>query len=248
MYFDQNIRYSRNIALPQIGKSGQDKLLASKVLVIGAGGLGSPVLLYLAAAGVGNIGIVDGDKVDISNLQRQIIHNSDNVGQNKTESAWESLHDLNRDINIKCYHNNLSEDNIDIIDDYEIVADCSDNFATRLLISDYCYHHKKILVSAAVIGFDGQLSTYKPFLEDGSPCYRCIYPEAGSDEINCSSSGVLGSVVGVMGSLQATEIIKEILSVGESISGQLLRFNGLNNSYKKVKIKSDPECKCCSKS
>lgn len=248
MNTDQEIRYSRNITLKEISKNGQEKLLKSSVLVIGAGGLGSPLLLYLAASGIGNIGVIDDDKVDLSNLQRQIIHETSDIGCLKTESALESIYDLNPEINVEIFSEKLAEENISqIIRKYDVVADGSDNFETRFLVNDICYKEKKILVSAAIGGFSGQLYVFKAFADDKFPCYRCLYsdiPPLGTAP-KCSESGVLGSVAGTMGTWQATEIIKEILDIGESLAGYFIIFDALTSESRKVKIKPDPKCKCC---
>jgi len=248
MNLDQEIRYSRNITLKEISIEGQKKLLNSSVLVVGAGGLGSPLILYLAAIGVGKIGIIDDDKVDLSNLQRQIIHETNDIGCLKTESASESVYDLNPNIEIELYNKRLDKDNISgIISQYDVVADGSDNFETRFLINDTCYKERKTLVSAAISGFVGQLYTFKAFTNNELPCYRCLYadiPPAGTAP-KCSESGVLGSVAGIMGSWQATEIIKELLGIGESLAGHFIIFDALNSESRKIKIIPDPKCKCC---
>jgi len=244
---EQLNRYVRNITLKEIDEEGQEKLLNSKVLVIGAGGLGSPLLLYLAASGIGTIGIIDDDKVDLSNLQRQIIYKNDDVDQPKTHAAKKRLLELNPDINIITHQLRLDETNIDnIIKDYDIIADGSDNFETRFLVNERCFRHKKPLVSAAVVGFSGQVYTFKPYL-DGHPCYRCIYPELPAPNASppCREFGVLGSVVGQVGSFQATEIIKELLNIGESLSGKMIMIDALYADIKKVKINRDPNCLCC---
>jgi len=229
----QLVRYSRNIKLAEIGKAGQEKLLCSKVLVIGAGGLGSPLLLYLAAAGVGTIGIIDSDKVDLSNLQRQILHETSDIGIDKVESAKEALHDLNPEINIKTYCSRLDAGNIEeIIAGYDIIADGSDNFETRFLVNDTCYNLEKPLVSAAIAGFQGQLSTFKAYIDGNHHCYRCIYPDMPPAEVmpSCAEYGVLGAVAGVMGTWQAIEVIKELLGIGETLSGNLIVFNALDGT------------------
>lgn len=241
-------RYARHIVLREIGGSGQARLKAGKVLVAGAGGLGSPVLLYLAAAGIGTIGIVDFDDVSLSNLQRQIAHRTADVGRAKTQSADDAIGAINPHVKVVQHNVRLTADNaLDIIGAYDIVADGSDNFATRFLINDACFFAKKILVSAAVTEFDGQLATFKA--HDGAhPCYRCIFPEpppAGTAP-SCSETGVLGAAAGVMGTLQALEVIKEIAKVGESLAGHLLIYDALVTSFRKVRVKRDPECALCS--
>lgn len=248
MLHNQEIRYSRQLCLPQIGKQGQKKLLQSRVLVVGAGGLGSPLLLYLAGAGVGHIGIVDDDKVELSNLQRQIMHETGDVGVAKVHSARDALLDLNPDISVTCYPLHLDESNIDsIIADYDIIADGSDNFSTRFLINDRCFALKKPLVSAAIQGFTGQLSTFKAYLGQPHPCYRCIYPEIPPRDTAplCSETGVLGGVAGLMGTWQSIEIIKELLGFGESLSGSLVVFDALSATSRKVKVRRNNGCGCC---
>jgi len=245
---DQLIRYSRNIILPEIGEEGQKKLLAAKVLVVGAGGLGSPVLLYLAAAGVGTIGIIDDDRVELGNLQRQILHETADINQPKAESARDAIHDLNPDIKIEIFNKRLTAGNIKgIIRNYDIIADGSDNFETRFLLNDECFTAKKTLVSAAIHRFEGQLSVFKAYLGEKHPCYRCIYPEMPPPGTmpKCSEAGILGSVAGIMGAWQATEILKEITGAGESLSGWLIIFDALKSVSRKVKVKKNRECPVC---
>jgi len=241
---DQIRRYARHIILPEMGGTGQAKLLDSKVLVVGAGGLGSPVLLYLAAAGVGTIGVVDDDEVDLSNLQRQVLHTTDRVGISKVDSAAQAVAAINPDVKLVPIRARLDKDNIRaIISDYQVVADGSDNFPTRFLVNDSCRLEGKTLVSAAILRFDGQLSTYRP----GGPCYRCIYreePPAGSVP-TCSSAGVLGAMAGTMGSLQATEVVKELLGIGESMAGRLLIYDALAVTFRTIRVPRDPGCPLC---
>lgn len=246
MNHDQAIRYSRHTTLAHIGEKGQEKLLASKVLVVGAGGLGSPVLLYLVASGVGRIGIVDDDAVELSNLQRQIIHETSDIGRLKAHSASDTLYELNPDINVDTHAVRLDASNIDsIIKQYDIVADGSDNVKTRLLVNDACLKHQKTLVSAAINGFEGQLSTFKAYLGQGHPCYRCLYPHINeSHDVNCSGSGVLSPLVGVVGAWQASEVIKELLGIGQSLSGMLLRFNALDATTRKIRLHKHKGCIC----
>lgn len=244
---DQIQRYARHILLQEVGGIGQEKLLNAKVLVVGAGGLGSPVILYLAAAGVGTIGVIDDDDVDLSNLQRQIVHTTHRIGAAKTSSAREAVAAINPDVNLIEHQTRLRLDNIaSLIDEYDIVADGSDNFPTRFLINDACFFAKKTLVSAAVLRFDGQLSTYKP--QGGGPCYRCLYPEPPPEgQIpTCQEAGVLGAVAGVLGTLQATEVIKEVLGIGEGMAGRLLIYDALAATTRYVKINPDPACPLCS--
>ena len=241
-------RYSRNIILPEIGGEGQSKLLKSRVLVIGAGGLGSPLLMYLAASGIGNITIIDYDNVELSNLQRQIIHTTDNISKPKVISAKKFLLKLNPNINIIGEYKKIDKNNIsDYVKMHDVIADGSDNFNTRYLVADSCFALKKILVSAAITKFEGQISTWKNDSKS-SPCYRCLFPfnPSNGNTQNCSSNGVLGSVAGFLGSIQATEVIKEILSIGETLSGYLNIYDLLNNNSRKIKINKDPNCSFCS--
>lgn len=241
-------RYSRHILLPEVGGAGQQKLKAARVLVIGAGGLGSPLLLYLAAAGIGTLGIVDDDTVSLSNLQRQILHGTDDIGRRKTDSAIVALQTLNPHVRIVPHAERLTPENADVlIGAYDIVADGSDNFDTRFLVNDTCYRLKKTLVTAAILRFDGQLSTFKAYKGEPHPCYRCVFPEPpppGSVPA-CSEAGVLGALGGVMGSLQALEVVKEILDLGDSLSGRLLLYDALRGDVRTVKLRRDPHCKCC---
>lgn len=240
-------RYARHILLQEVGGIGQEKLLKSKVLVVGAGGLGSPLILYLAAAGVGTIGVVDDDKVDLSNLQRQIAHSTDRIGMAKTASAKQAVAAINPDVTVIEHNERLNAGNAaGLIAGYDVVADGSDNFATRFLVNDACFFARKPLVSAAVLRFDGQLATFKPHA--GGPCYRCIYPEAPppGQIPSCDEAGVLGAVAGVLGTLQATEVLKEILGIGESMAGRLLIYDALGAVMRQVKVKPDPACALCS--
>ncbi len=248
MNYNELRRYSRNIILPLIGEDGQKKLLDAKVLVIGAGGLGSPCALYLAASGVGSIGMIDDDEIELSNLQRQILHETSDIGRNKAESAKDALQDLNPDIKVTAINNRLSEENArEIIDEYDIVADGSDNISTRFLVNDTCYVFKKTLVSAAVLEFEGQISTFKAYMGEGHPCYRCLYPEPPPQDAmpSCSHNGIFAPIAGILGAMQAGEIMKEILNIGESLSGYLLRFNIRDNVISKTKLNKDNECLLC---
>ncbi|MEP3244071.1 MAG: molybdopterin-synthase adenylyltransferase MoeB [Sneathiella sp.] len=248
---EQMDRYARHIILREVGGIGQKKLLSSKVLIIGAGGLGSPLVLYLAAAGVGTIGIVDDDLVDLSNLQRQIAHGTADIGQPKVESARQAVARINPDVNIITHPERLTAENVEqIFEGYDLVADGSDNFNTRFLINDACYFLKKPLVSAAMLQFEGQLSTYKAFEGTEHPCYRCIFPAPPPPDVaqTCGEAGILGALAGTMGSLQATEILKELLDIGDSMSGQLLIYDALYTDFRKVKVRPDPECTLCGKS
>ncbi len=244
----QMLRYARHIVMPEVGGTGQAKLLSSSVLVIGAGGLGSPLLLYLAAAGVGRLGVVDNDTVDLSNLHRQIAHPTRNVGRTKTESAEQSVKALNPDIEMNLHEERLTAANaMSLISDYDLVADGSDNFATRTAVHQACFQAKKTLVSAAAQGVEGQLSTFKAHLGPPHPCYRCVFPEAPPDDLipSCAEGGVLGPVVGVMGSLQAIEVVKELISQGDSLSGKLLLYDALATAFTRIDVKRRPACVLC---
>jgi thiazole biosynthesis adenylyltransferase ThiF len=245
---EQIKRYARHIILPEVGGKGQEKLLNSKVLVIGAGGLGSPAILYLAAAGVGTIGIVDFDVVDLSNLQRQIIHNTERVGTPKVESARRTVEMLNPDVKVITYNTRISKENImDIIKDYDVVLDGTDNFPTRFLINDACYFAGKPLVSAAMLRFEGQVSIFDFRMKEQSPCYRCLFPEPPPPGLvpSCQEAGILGSIGGIMGCIQATEAIKLILGIGEPLVGKLLIMDALSMDFRKVKLRKDPNCPLC---
>lgn len=240
-------RYARHIVLREVGGPGQARLKRARVLVVGAGGLGSPVILYLAAAGAGTIGIADFDAVALSNLQRQIAHRTADVGRPKTQSARDAAHAINPHVEVRVHEHRLDMQNaLEIVGQYDVIADGSDNFATRFLINDACFFAKKTLVSAAVTEFDGQLATFKPHA--GSyPCYRCIFPEAPPPGTvpNCSETGVLGAAAGVMGTLQALEVIKEITGIGESMAGRLLIYEALATRFRTIAVKPDPECALC---
>ncbi len=243
---EQIERYSRHIILPEVGGKGQRKLLSSRVFVVGAGGLGSPALMYLAAAGVGTIGIADGDRVDLSNLQRQIIHSTPRIGTPKALSAKKTIEELNPDVRVITFNERITKDNIrQIIRDFHVVLDGSDNFPTRFLVNDAAFFERKPLVSGSMFRFEGQLSVFKP--HEGSPCYRCLYPEPPPPGLvpSCQEAGVLGALAGVIGVLQAVETIKEILGIGEGLAGRLLIFDSLRMEFRKVKIRKDPECRLC---
>jgi adenylyltransferase/sulfurtransferase len=245
---DQLHRYARHIILQEVGGIGQARLLDSRVLVVGAGGLGSPALIYLAAAGVGTIGVIDDDRVDLSNLQRQIVHDTARVGQLKVDSAAKTLQALNPDVNVERHAARLTVDNaIDLIGRYDVVADGCDNFATRYLVNDACFFAKKILVSAAILQFDGQLTTFKPHEPGDHPCYRCLFPAAPAGDLTatCSSAGVLGALAGTLGALQATEVIKELLGIGHSLSGELLLYDALSVTFRKLKVRRRADCALC---
>lgn len=245
---DQIERYARHVILKEVGGAGQRRLLAARVLVVGAGGLGSALSLYLAAAGVGTLGIIDDDRVTLSNLQRQIVHTTDRIGRLKTESAAVGIAAVNPDVRVIEHPFRLDARNAaDLIAAYDVIADGSDNFATRFLLNDACFLGAKPLVSAAILRFDGQLSTFKAHLGAPHPCYRCLYSEPPPPDLmpSCSEGGVLGALAGAMGSLQAIEVLKEILGLGLSLSGRLLIFEALGFDFRTVKLGRDPGCALC---
>jgi molybdopterin/thiamine biosynthesis adenylyltransferase/rhodanese-related sulfurtransferase len=244
---EQRDRYSRHLLLPEVGTEGQIKLLEAKVLLLGAGGLGSPAALYLAAAGVGTLGIVDNDTVDLSNLQRQVIHTTDRVGVSKVDSAEESIHAINPEVKVVKHEVRLDASNVmDILPGYDVVIDGLDNFPTRYLVNDASVRLGLPVVSASILGFDGQLSVFKPY--DG-PCYRCLYPEPPPAELapSCGANGVLGVLPGTMGLLQATEAIKLVLGEGEPLIGRLLLYEALGATFTELKVRRDPDCPICSR-
>jgi adenylyltransferase/sulfurtransferase len=241
-------RYARHIILPEIGGVGQAKLRAAKVLVIGAGGLGAPLLQYLGAAGIGTIGIVDHDAVALSNLQRQVIHRTSDVGVAKVESARRALAEINPEVRVIAHQTRLAPDNVlALLAGYDIIADGSDNFATRYLLTDACFLARKTLVAAAILRFEGQLSTYKPHLGPPHPCYRCVFPEPPPPDAvpSCAAAGVLGAMAGTVGAWQATEVVKEILGVGESLSGTLLLYDALDARVDRLKVARRADCPLC---
>ncbi len=245
---EQLERYARHIILKDVGGAGQVALMQAKVLVVGAGGLGSPVLSYLAAAGVGTLGIVDDDSVDLTNLQRQIIHATADVSVDKTDSAQAKIAALNPDVMVVAHKVRLTADNAaEIISGYDIVADGTDNFKTRHIISDTCVRLKKTLVSAALGPFEGQVATFKPHAGKGLPCYRCFLPEEPPEDMQrtCSDLGILGAIAGVVGTLQATEVLKEILHIGDSLAGKMLLYDALSASMRTIKLPQDPICPVC---
>jgi adenylyltransferase/sulfurtransferase len=245
---EQFHRYARHLILDEIGEEGQARLLAARVLVVGAGGLGSPLLLYLAAAGVGTLGIVDDDRVELSNLQRQIVHAQARLGRLKTESAAAALAELDPAIRIETHAERLTAENVDrLVGGYDLVADGSDNFATRYLLNDSCHRLGRTLVSAALLRFDGQVSTFKSHLGPPHPCYRCLFREPPPPDLipRCEEAGILGATAGVVGTLQATEVLKELLGLGSSLSGTLLLYDALGPSFHKIRIPRDPACPTC---
>lgn len=240
-------RYNRNIILEQVGVSGQEKLLSSKVLIIGAGGLGSPAGLYLAAAGVGTIGIVDSDKVDLSNLQRQIIHHTSDIGTEKTKSAMNKMQAINPDVTVQTYPTKIDAKNIsDIIRNYDFVIDATDNFSAKFLINDACYFVKIPFSHAGVLELNGQLITVIP---GETTCYRCIFhsPPPANTVPSCSQAGILGVLPGVVGSLQATEAIKYLLGLGKLLTGTLLTYDALEMNFRSIKLSRNPDCPLCGK-
>ena len=244
---EQRSRYSRHLLLPEIGLEGQVKLLESKVLLLGAGGLGSPVALYLAAAGVGRLGIVDDDVVDVSNLQRQVIHTGSRVGEPKVDSAEAAIRELNPDVEVRKHNTRLDASNImEIIEGYDVIVDGVDNFPTRYLLNDATVRLQIPVVSASILGFDGQLAVFQPY---EGPCYRCLYPTPPPAELapSCGANGVLGVLPGTMGLLQATEVIKLITGAGDPLVGRLLLYDALAASFTELKVRRDPECPICSR-
>lgn len=245
---EQIRRYSRHIILPEVGGKGQKKLLSSRVLLIGAGGLGSPSAFYLAAAGVGHLGLVDFDVVEVSNLQRQILHSMSDLGRPKVESAKETLEGLNPDCAVRTYKERLSSENImEILTDYDVVVDGSDNFPTRFLINDACYLAKKANVFGAVFRFEGQATVFVP---DKGPCYRCLLPEPPPPGAvpSCQEAGVMGVLPGLIGTIQAMEAIKLILEIGKPLIGRLLLFDSLDMEMREVKVRKNPKCTVCGES
>ena len=242
---DQKERYSRHLLVPEIGLEGQLKLLDAKVLLLGAGGLGSPTGLYLAAAGVGKLGLIDDDVVDASNLQRQVIHNTERIGMAKTESARKSIEALNPDVEVVEHNLRLGTENvIELLSQYDVIVDGADNFPTRYLLNDASVRLRKPVVSASILSFDGQLSTFVPF---EGPCYRCLYPTPPPAELapSCGAAGVLGVLPGIMGMLQALEVVKLVTGAGTPLVGRLLLFEALGTEFTELKVKRDPDCPIC---
>jgi len=244
---EQKSRYSRHILLPEIGLEGQLKLLDAKVLLLGAGGLGAPTALYLAAAGVGTLGVVDDDVVDLSNLQRQVIHSNDRIGVPKVDSAEQTINGLNPDVKVAKYETRLDASNImEIIEGYDVIVDGVDNFPTRYLLNDASVRLKIPVVSASILGFDGQLSVFAPY---EGPCYRCLYPTPPPAELapSCGANGVLGVLPGTMGMLQATEVIKLVTGSGDPLIGRLLLYEALSATFTELKVRRDADCPICSR-
>ncbi|MEI7860563.1 MAG: molybdopterin-synthase adenylyltransferase MoeB [Acidimicrobiales bacterium] len=242
---EQRNRYQRHLLLPEVGEKGQLALLDSKVLMLGAGGLGSPAALYLAAAGVGTIGIIDMDVVDASNLQRQILHNTDRIGDRKVDSAKKTLTLINPDVNVVTYDVRLGADNIlDIIDGYDLIVDGTDNFPTRYLVNDASLLKRIPVIHGSIFRFEGQATVFNPY---EGPCYRCLLPEPPPAELapSCSEAGVLGVLPGIVGSIQAVEAIKVLLGVGDTLQGRLLAYDALEQSFRTFKVRRDPACPAC---
>ena len=239
------VRYARHIALNEIGSEGQMRLSQARIAIIGVGGLGTPAALYLAASGIGTLGLIDHDHVSLNNLHRQILYETADLRRPKVEAAKDSLLDRNPEIAIHAIHSKLTADNaVRILSDYDVVLDGSDNVKTRYLVNDSCLALKKTLITAAIHRFEGQITTVTPS-DPTSPCYRCLYPSlTSSDGPRCSDAGILGPVAGIVGCIQATEAIKEVLAIGQSLSGYLLRINMLNHHIKKVKLAKNPDCVC----
>jgi adenylyltransferase/sulfurtransferase len=242
---EQLLRYSRHIMLPQVELAGQEKLLASRVLVVGAGGLGSPAAMYLAAAGVGQLTIADHDVVELSNLQRQLLHRETDIGRDKAASARETLMTINPDIQVTALPYSLLDENLDEqVRLANVVLDCSDNFTTRFNINAACVNARIPLVSGAAIRFEGQLAVFDS-RQENSPCYSCLYKEAGEEQQTCAETGVLSPLVGIIGSMQALEAVKIILSLGDSLCGRLVVFDGLQHEWRTLRLSRDPACSVC---
>lgn len=241
----QRVRYSRHLLLPEIGEAGQERLLASKVVLVGAGGLGSPVVLYLAGAGVGTLGIVDFDVVDATNLQRQVVHNLDRVGRRKVESAAETVRRLNPDVKVVTYPERLSAANaLEILAGYDVIVDGADNFPVRYLMNDASLHLRTPVVHGSIFRFEGQATVFRPY--DG-PCYRCLFPEPPPPDLapSCAEAGVLGVLPGIIGSIEAVEAVKLLLGIGEPLVGRLLTYDSLAQEFRILQVRRDPNCPAC---
>lgn len=241
-------RYSRHILLQEVGAIGQAKLRAARVLLVGAGGLGSPLALYLAGAGIGTLGLIDDDRLELSNLQRQVVHDTSRIGWSKAESAAETIRRLNPEVKVEIHNRRLDAAAArELIPRYDLVCDGTDNFDTRFLVGDACHLLGRTLVSAAVLRFEGQLSVFKSHLGHAFPCHRCLHPEPPPPGLvpSCGEAGVLGAVTGVMGTLQATEVLKEIMGIGETMAGRLLLWDALDSRFRTVKLRRDPGCALC---
>ncbi len=243
---NQLLRYSRHILLPKIGYEGQEKIVNSHALIVGAGGLGSPVALYLAASGVGKLTICDFDTVDLTNLQRQIIHTKQSVGVNKAVSAQQSIYAINPEVVVQTIQQKSTESEFEqMVSNADVVIDCSDNFATRYALNRICFNLKKPLVSGAAIGFEGQISVFD-FRNESSPCYHCLYPDTGGDtEMRCAENGVFAPLVGIVGSMQAAEALKVMMQIGESLQGRLLLLDAMSMEWRAIKLNRDPACAVC---
>ncbi|MFH1176671.1 MAG: HesA/MoeB/ThiF family protein [Acidobacteriota bacterium] len=243
----QRERYSRQLVLPQVGLAGQERLARSSVAVVGAGGLGSPVLLYLAAAGVGRLVIADGDQLELSNLQRQVIYTASELGRMKADCAAAAVRRLNPEVEVGVIGTRVGgETAVELLCQVDVVCDCTDSFASRVALHEAAFTARRPLVSAAMFGFEGQLTTFRGF-EEGMPCYRCLYPELPPPDLvpPCAEAGVMGAAVGVLGSLQAGEVLKELLGIGHRLGGRLLVVDTLENEFRLVSIAKDPDCPCC---
>lgn len=242
---DALLRYSRQIMLPELGIDGQQRLRNARVLIIGLGGLGSPAAMYLAAAGVGTLELADDDQVDLSNLQRQILHTTDRIGHNKTDSAQAGLNAINPETQLIPRNTRLQGDALhSAVDAADLVLDCSDNFATRFALNEVCHELQTPLVSGAAIRWDGQITVFDGL--PGSPCYRCLYTEEGEEELRCSENGVVAPLVGIIGAMQALETIKLLCSIGETLGGRLLMLDALRMQWRELRLKPDPACPVCS--
>lgn len=241
-------RYARHVILDEVGEEGQARLLGAKVLVVGAGGLGAPLLLYLAAAGVGHLGVIDDDAVDLTNLQRQIVHATADVGRPKVDSALDAIRALNPEVVVEAIPARLTAENaMAEIARFDLVADGSDNFATRYLLNDACYFAKKPLIAGALLRFEGQLSTFRAFQDGDNPCYRCLFRDPPPENLvpRCDQAGILGAIAGVIGSLQATEVLKELLGLGDRMSGRFLVYDGWATEFRTMRVHRDPACPLC---
>ena len=242
---NQLLRYSRQIMLPQIDIEGQQKLLAAKVLIVGAGGLGSPAAMYLAAAGIGSITIYDNDEVELSNLQRQIAHHTPDIGTDKVISTRETLNKLNPDVNVRALKQRLTGKQLDLeVINADVVLDCSDNFSTRFAINNACVNYQTALVSGAAIRFEGQVSVFTPG-KNNSPCYNCLYNSDGEELQNCATNGVIAPITGIVGSIQALEAMKLIMAIGVTLTGRLLLLDGLTMEWNTMKLGKNPKCPSC---
>ncbi len=245
---EQLLQYSRQIMLPQIDIAGQEAICAGRVLVVGLGGLGSPVAMYLASAGVGQLVLVDDDQVELTNLQRQIVHRHESLGQSKVESAQSSLRLLNPAMQITTRTQRLSAENVDeLVGSVDVAVDCSDNFATRFTLNRACVEHRVPLVSGAAIRMEGQVSVFDS-RQETSPCYRCLYDDGGNEDLRCATNGVLAPVVGIIGSIQATEVLKLLAGVAGTLTGRLLIMDAQHMDWRTLKLRRDPQCPVCSSS